>query len=144
MAEALDDGAAKAHAFIKKHEAIVVCDGHGKPPQQLDPVKKADTEAEAWAEKWQSHDKEGIEQALAELSAHRIKALEHKESQGEFPSRNPAEWRKICKSFARATALGGDAISFRQIASLPDEALEEMDANFQEMAEKWYGHNSCG
>ena len=37
-------------------------------------------------------------------------------------------------SFATATALGGDAIRFRQIASLPDEALEEMDANFQEMA----------
>ena len=101
MAEALDEGASKAHAFLKKHEALVVCDSRGKPPQQIEPIEKADTDAKAWAEKWQSHDKEGVDQALAELSAHRLEALAHKESQGDFPRKNQLSGEKSATASPR-------------------------------------------
>ena len=90
VAEALNDGASKAHGFIKKHEAPVVCDSSGKPPQPVGPIDKAEADAKGWGEKWQSSNADGIEEALGELSSYRAEALSAEKLQGGFPKRSPA------------------------------------------------------
>ena len=80
---------------------------------------RAAHEAAKWTTKSRADNEEYFDKEFAANLFYRKKALEAPEP---FHDRSPVEWRGLCKSFAKRTAVGADNVSFEQFAELPEEA----------------------
>ena len=129
---ALDGGAGQAHKVANKANALPELRLIFKETTEqgsefvTDPYRVAMHHAAPWATEWECND---LHKFSEELRALVITRLAHLEDAGDFARSvdlSPKAIRRACRSFPARTAIGLDHLHFRDIAILPDTALEDI------------------
>ena len=96
------------------------------------PADLADSAKEVWAKKWRSADTDKTQEVFRMLREKRHILLHGEADPHEHDHLlSAAAIRQAARSFSKGTAVGADHLTFAEVASMPEPALEDLSTTFR-------------
>ena len=134
--DSLAGSAKQAHRWANAFSALPPIQPWVKEGSSLitQPLQAVEHHAAAWARKWKAHDEDNVDAAMSLVRRTRLRALDNMQAE-ELPEIKPDAVRRASKCFPSESATAFDGWAFGLVASLPDEALEDLGRMMQDSIE---------